>query len=308
MSIGSNTLTVNATSQITGVSTAGAPANFGVPTLTLTGSPTFNVNNQGSVPVALTVTTLSGGSSSNTITKTGNGTLQVKGGNASFTNAITVSNGTLQANTSSGTADAFGTAPISIASGATLLYANGLTTWTTKNDISGNGTVQYEGGTVTGNLAGVQITPGTGGTSGKLTVAGKAAFALNGATKVGLNIDVTGGNAVAGTDYDQLAIGGSATLTGLSNANLLVKIAPGVTQADVTGDVLTIVSAAGTNFSGANFANVTGGVVNLVGMGTAQVNYNNGSITLSNISVPEPASLAAIGLVAGGVLRRRRKA
>jgi len=299
---GGKTLTVNTTSNITGSSVSGQPVRIGTSSLNLSGNATVNVTKPSGFALEFRAGSLTGAGN---LTVDGTGQVAVTNASSTYSGAVKVKNGaTLLVQNEGG----LGTGSLSVDAGGTGLFANGLTSWTVKNDLSGGGTVQFEGGTTAGNLAGAAVAPGGAGTSGILTVAGKIAFAQDGSELSGLNIDVTGGNAIAGTDFDQLAIGGSATLAGLSNANLLVKIAPGVTQAALAGDVLTIVSASGTNFAGANFANVTGGIVNLVGMGTAQVNYNNGSITLSNIAVPEPASLAVIGLIAGGVLRRRRNA
>jgi len=115
MTIGTNKLTVNATSLISGLSNVNAPANFGVPTLTLTGTPTFNIVNTASpaVAVALTVTNLSAASSSFGIIKDGYRHFAGQGFDPTFAGPITILGGTVQSNATS-TADSFGTSTVTL--------------------------------------------------------------------------------------------------------------------------------------------------------------------------------------------------
>jgi autotransporter-associated beta strand protein len=295
ITIGAQTLTAGTTSQITGPSNASYAVNFYSPTINLTGNATFNVVQQ-AYNFELTAGTISDAGGAKGFTKSGGGNMTIVSA-SSYSGPTNVTGGTLKVINTGGLGT---TSAITVGTGATLsLIAGGTNNFSSKADLSGGGTIALTGGSGnTFTAQGAAISPGA--SPGILHVTGNLALALDGTDRSALNIDVAGGGAVAGTDYDQLAVTGA--LTGLSNADLFVNIS-GVTQADMTGDVLTIATST-SNFTGLSFNSVN------VSGGTATVNYNPGSITLSNITVaavPEPASLAMLGLGAVGLLTRRRR-
>ncbi len=85
-----------------------------------------------------------------------------------------------------------------------------------------------------------------------------------------LNIEIGGRTAV--TEYDQLAVTGSATLDGTLNVTLINGFRPDI------GDVFQIITPA--SFSG-EFA-----TIHITGF-TGQVNYNAGAITVTVLTVPD---------------------
>lgn len=298
ITIGTSTLNIGVTSNITGVSSSGNPARFGTPELALTGNAVLNIDKPSGFDLELQANTVTQSTSGLTLTKDGNGWLAITGASSGFTGQTVINAGRIRA----GNATSMGSGGITVATGATMLFAAGLSSWNVKNDLSGSGTVQVESGTTSITLTGSQVNPGNT-SAGILTLAGKPSFAKDGTEFSSLTIDITGGGQTAGIDHDQLNItGGAIASPGLLNANLYVNFA-GVNQADLTGDVLTIVLASGTNFAGQSFNSV---IFSNPGA-SATVNYLNGSITLSNIVVPEPAGLTALALVAGGLLRRRSR-
>ncbi len=292
LTIGAHTLTINGSDIITGGTTPSANVRMGGGTTTLTGNATFNVvnnatNNYG---VEYVSGAIAGGAFG--YTKSGNGTMSVTAANT-YSGSTNVTGGLLQVLNAGGLGT---TSSISVSQGATLsLIAGGANNWTSTADVSGSGTISITGGT--GNtltLNGSEVSPGS--SAGILTINGNLALGASSA----LNIEVVGGGEVAGTDYDQLALTAGRTLSGLPNVDLFVSFA-GVTQADLTGDVLTIVSAPGTNFTSTAFNSVT-----FSSGASATVSYNDGSITLSNVVVPEPTTLALLSVGVMGIMRRRR--
>jgi hypothetical protein len=138
--------------------------------------------------------------------------------------------------------------------------------------IKGNGDILINGGLFTNN--GI-IAPGF--SPGKISIGGNF---TQGSTGV-LNIEIGGYTAV--TEYDQLAISGSAALAGTLNLNLINGFRPKV------NDVFQILT----------FGSFTGGfaTINFTGF-TAQVTYAAGGITLKVLTVPDiPLNIATRLLV-----------
>ncbi len=310
--VGNATMTVDVGGFVSGGGGTGSTATLISGPLTLSGAAKFNIPQYaigGQFSTACNVVyapgAITGGA--NGFEKLGAGQMTIASA-SSYGGATTVSGGSLVVTNTGGLGT---TSSITVASGATLSLVAGTTNnWTSKADLSGNGLISLTGGTSgnnTFNAQGSAISPGA--SAGILSITGNLVLALDpgDSSRSALNIEVTGGNgagnAAAGIDYDQLAVSGTVTglanTTAASNADLNVNIS-GVTQADMNGDTLTILTSS-SNFAGLVFhqVNVTGG--------TADVNYLNGSITLSNIqvsAVPEPASLAVLGL--GGLLLASR--
>ncbi len=173
----------------------------------------------------------------------------------------------------------------------------------------GNGTYAYRAGLggASNFTLNTNITVNNGGTirpgssAGIMTVTGNTTFNA-GST---LDMEVTGGGAVAGTDYDRLAVVGN--VNGLSNSALVVTFAPGLQFSDLSGDVLTLITSA-NNLTGSAFTSIT--YVNAPFF-FAKVTYGNGFVTLSDFNpVPEPSTFALLGLGIVGVAvkaRRRRQ-
>lgn len=158
---------------------------------------------------------------------------------------------------------------------------------------AGQGTLQ---GTL---LSSGTVGPGIGANdAGILNVTGAVNFAPGGK----LVIDVLTGGTVAGTDYDRLAVNGS--VTGLSNATLVVNISELLGTSDFDGDTLTILTTTSGDLSNQSF-----GAIQFVGGMTADVTYLTNSIQLSNFAqVPEPGTglLLLLGLVGCSIRNRRR--
>jgi hypothetical protein len=147
--------------------------------------------------------------------------------------------------------------------------------------------------------------------NGQLSVCGNLQLGKDGAGNDSqIVISVMNSNGVLGTDYTRLAIlqGGVITCPDsvsnvLADTTLVVDITPGL-SGSFAGETLTVVAAANNNFTAEPFDSVV-----FVG-GSATVNYNNGSITLSNISsspVPEPLTMCLLAIGGLGVLIRNRR-
>ena len=123
-----------------------------------------------------------------------------------------------------------------------------------------------------------------------------------------LEIDVTGSGTTAGTHYDKFVVGGASTysLNGVNNTNVLGGVDLVVDLVSANANTLTILTAEAPT-TASRFHNYPLGNGNYAFIGgTADLTYNAGYVTLSNIVVPEPASAGLLGLAAIGMLGRRR--
>jgi hypothetical protein len=181
------------------------------------------------------------------------------------------------------TPGAQGPGPLSVlATNATLAFdaPGGTQDWTVTNNLAGVGTVLVETGTNRLTLAGGTLNPGTNGvaittnSTGVLTVSGRFAFAATNGATAKLTIDIAGTNAVAGVDYDQLAVtvGDSALAASLANCDLQLNSAVPVQQLTSLAP-LTILTATNANFQTVKFHSVS-----VSGGAAAQVLYKNGSV------------------------------
>jgi len=199
-----------------------------------------------------------------------------------------------------------------VKAGAGVLSLDGATSYTGPTSVS-NGTLRvngaytggglitvHNGGTLQGNGSVAGITVESGGTlapgssPGTLT-AGNAVTLELGST---LAVEING--TTAGTDYDQLAMGGFG-LT-LNNPGLTVALGftPGL------GDSFAIVSGLSGFDPGTSgtFSGKPDGSAFTVGATTFQIDYDATEITLT--VVPEPSTLGLFGLLTvAGLLRRR---
>lgn len=178
------------------------------------------------------------------------------------------------------------TAAMDVGTLGQVVIANGGSLLTVSNGtMSASGITVNSGGVLGGigkfdaasvTVAGGMIDVGNADTAGILTLTNASACALqfNGAAT--LAVDVRGTGAVAGTDYDRLAV--KSAVTGLANVNLVVRFPLG--KADFTGQTLTILTS-GNDLSGQTFQSITfqDGYI-----GT--VNYGNGFVTLTNVQRP----------------------
>ncbi|MGB7160189.1 MAG: PEP-CTERM sorting domain-containing protein [Tepidisphaeraceae bacterium] len=288
ITIGANQLTVNVTSKITGAST-GTTVRMGGSTVTLTGDATFNVIKPTGFDLTFNAASISDGGSGSGYTKTGTGWMTVSSA-STYSGPTSVLGGTLFLNNTGALGQ---TSALHVEAGATANLVAGA--WTSKADLSGSGTIIVGGAGLTAQ--GSDVSPGS--SAGILSVTGNLALALDGAEQSLLTIEVDGGGAVAGTDYDRLAVSG--TLSGLANTNLFVDISNLLAQGDLAGDVLTIATSS-SNFTGLSFNSV---IFSAGAMG--QIHYNNGSITIDNVLVPEPAAAMSMVMAAGMWMMRRHR-
>jgi fibronectin-binding autotransporter adhesin len=244
------------------------------------------------------------------ITKTGNGQLRLNGA-VSYTGPTVVNGGNLAFGT---VAANLTTQSISIASGASVELNNGASAaWGGVTNLSGSGSILLYGVSATSNttsyaVRGSLINPGVGTAAGILTVANGTGSVTtntlniqkNGSDFTTLTIKIVGDGAVVGTDYDRLATSGN--LTNINNANLVIDPTSLPGNADLTGDVFTIVTA--NNITGTAFNSVT-----FLGGYNGDISYSSNAITISNVVVPEPASILGVAGLGLAALRfRRRKA
>jgi hypothetical protein len=144
--------------------------------------------------------------------------------------------------------------------GATILNGGSFAT-------SGGATFNLEGGSLVGvgaihgnvvNIGG-QVNPGGVGASGVLTITGNYVQAM----PATLNIEL--GGLTAGTQYDQLAIGGSATLDGTLQVSLVDGFTP----------------SSGDSFQVMTYGSRSGSFATINGNGQSYVaNYNSNDLTL----------------------------
>lgn len=168
------------------------------------------------------------------VRKTGTAALELTGKNT-FTGNFSIEGGSVKV---TGAGAISGANTITIANSATLAMQNGLIAVQTINNSAG-GTLQVTGGElrvvdIVGNLnnQGANYVPGTSPTAS--TVSGNLNQS-NASSK--LSMQIAGTN--PGVNYDQLTVGGSATIGGALQLELL----PSFFQQ--TGDVYTLINAAG---------------------------------------------------------------
>ena len=190
--------------------------------------------------------------------------------NSTFSGAIQIDQGRVKVeNAGYWPADV---ARVAIASGAQLILP---LTITVDDTFTGSGKVSMGsyGTTYDGTMtsAGATFKP-----AGILTVQGNLTFSTTGGT---IEIDIIGSGAVAGVDFDQLAVKsnhltGLNSLTGLANASLVVNVASGL---DLAGDVLTVISTHNDlSLDTLGSITINGGAM------LADVTYGLGGVSLSN--------------------------
>jgi len=309
LTIGANTLSITGGSS--GANTAYTLTLGDVGGVTLTGSPTFNVANNGTGLGKLVFNGIADSGGGDGLTKAGNGTLQINGA-ASYAGPTNINAGTLALGTSGSLAQS---AQINIAKGATFdvsalpgafILNPGLAL---VGSGSGTGTTR----TVTGSIDaqfGSLVIPGDDG-AGQLLVSANLILEV-GAT---LQLSVAKSSAHHGqqpdlTDYSQLSIGGSGSISG---STLSLNVGTGIQSGDIFTIILTNSPVSGT------FAGLPNLATFAVGGQQFEINYaynpSAGNFQAVNgtevaiLAVPEPGSLAlllgGVGMFAG--LRRFRR-
>ncbi len=186
--------------------------------------------------------------------------------------------------------------------GGTLALGGGSVTFPSQASLPtgrlvGNGTVTATTLTVGGTVA-----PATAQGAGLLSVTGNMTFLPSSA----LNIEI--GGLAAGSQYDQVAVSGTADLGGTLDLNLAGGFQTTITPQE-TFVILTSTSLLGS------FTNVASGssLSTMGGFGSFTVNYGPSSafgvddVVLSNFTpVPEPSTYAQMGLGAAALFAARR--
>jgi autotransporter-associated beta strand protein len=258
-----------------------AGVNFDGP-VTLTGNRTLSLGKDA---------TFAGGFSSTnryTLTKAGTvGILYLSGNNSTYTGDWSVAQGTLAFSA----ANALGAGQVWMATSA-VAQLNVAADWALTNDFSGSGTIKL--GTVNGkahrnlSLNGGMIAPGATATNaGVLTIQNTDGTSYNANVAFGagsrLAIDVTGTNAVAGTDHDQLHVA-RGTVTGLDNLDLYVSVAPSLGKIDLTGKSMTVLVADTGTVSTVIHA------LHLPPTFSAKVNYATNAVLLVDLAYRAPGT------------------
>jgi len=150
---------------------------------------------------------------------------------------------------------------LTIGGGRSLTVGSG-NSLTVSSTLTNNGTLKGNGTLVNANVTnGGIVAPGN--SAGKLSLTGNF---NNGTAAANMEL---GGATTAGTDYDQFAVSGAATLSGTLNVSLISGFTPSVGNQFT---IMTFASKTGT-FATANLPNVSPAFMNVV--------YNATNITLS---------------------------
>jgi autotransporter-associated beta strand protein len=227
------------------------------------------------------------GGSGHGFTKAGTSTITLRGTNT-YGGATRITGGTLAL---AGEGTLTNSPSIEIAAGATLNVSGrtgGSMTLVSGQTLKGAGT--FTGGLITGS--GSTLSPGT--SPGTLTVNGSLTMDAGSTFTVELN------GLTAGTEYDQVAMGGGAlTLNGAALDVTLGYVAG-------LGDSFQIVTGLVGYNPGVSgiFSGKADGSTFTVGSTELRIDYNSDAISLT--VVPEPASLGVVGLLAAAALLRRR--
>lgn len=222
---GGGTLSLSGDMTIGSLSGSGGTIAMGTNTLSVAGANSSPTTYAG-------VITGTGG-----LTKTGTGKLVLSGVNT-YTGATTVSVGELEV--------ALGgslTSAATVAAGADL-RVNG----TVIGAVVNNGTLNGSG-TIIGNITN-NATYSPGNSPGIVTVTGNYTQAANSTLAVDIHAGATPATPVAGTDYDQVNVSGTAILAG----TIAATVQPGHYVPGATYNLMT----AGLGFGGTNFTTVTG--------------------------------------------------
>jgi hypothetical protein len=171
-----------------------------------------------------------------------------------------------------------GTGPVTVETNTIMALDKTATAdWTLTNTLAGAGTFMVEDGSTSYRLtAGGTVSPGTNTAhTAILRVDGKFAFGKNGGTPSTLAIDVASVGTTPGVNHDQFTIDHPDTTLASSITNCALVVTRVPTPNQMNGLTLTIVSAAGANFSSYTFASVSG-----LGAGGSVV-YGDGSIAVT---------------------------
>jgi autotransporter-associated beta strand protein len=250
------------------------------------------------------------------LTKVGDGVLTLTGVNL-YTGGTNVRGGTLLANTAAtGTNSATGTGAVVVGG-----FTTGAGPFVQNDAVGTLGGTGRIAGAVTVNQGGI-IAPGplvVAGTVGTLTVAspvtlGAAGTGLNAVPTLAVKLTASDNTSLT-DDSDVLA------LTGVGAAGVLNISSPDALNllpltAITTPTTYTIATFASLDPALPTFENVLiNGVVaqsldsNLANYALVTFNSNNIQVTVNNLAaIPEPATAGLLGLAAGGLLARRRRA
>jgi autotransporter-associated beta strand protein len=232
------------------------------------------------------------------LTKTGTGTQTLAGAN-SYSGATTVDGGTL-ALSGSFANNIAGSARIDVRGGA-VLDVTGLTAGklvlSNNQALIGNGTLRGNLDVAAGSSVSAGVSPGHLTVTDNYTQTGTMLAEIGGLTK--------------GSDYDWIDVGGTATLGGLIEINLIGPFTP---SAGMTFDILTAAGGiTNVDLSGVTFALSGTPLMPEAYWVPTLVDLGSGAEALRlTLGVPEPSSLAilvGLGCLLGlGMVRRRRKA
>lgn len=259
------------------------------------------------------------------LTKNGTGTLTLLNATNTYTGATSITAGRLKVD---GTGTINATSGITI-SGGELAYNSSTALTKSINILSGtvSGTGTVTG--ITADSSSETVAPGSTSaalTNGKLTVNGN--FSLSGGGKLAMDVskrptNLTLNAQVAGLDYDQVAVTTTNTVN-LTGGTLALTLDPSV----LVNDVFYLVDNQSAN---AITGRITSGSINGLAATITTIDANSATIAMGGYysftlnyvasaasgggndlsltanAVPEPASAGVIGLLAVGLMRRRRR-